>query len=77
MRSGDLVVWRSEMPHCNYPNFSNRLRLTQYVKLFPAKEAQKGAEERTQEVMKKLPSDLPITELGRKLFGLQKWNEKT
>jgi len=35
MRAGALLVWNSELPHCNYSNDSDRFRMVQYVKCFP------------------------------------------
>ena len=35
MRAGSLLVWNSELPHCNFPNDSDRFRMVQYVKCFP------------------------------------------
>lgn len=39
MRAGSLLVWNSELPHCNFPNNSDRFRMVQYVKCFPAPRA--------------------------------------
>ena len=36
MRKGALLVWNSELPHCNYSNDSNRFRMVQYIQCFPA-----------------------------------------
>lgn len=77
VRSGDLIVWRSEMPHCNFPNSSEQLRINQYVKMFPAKEGERGTDDRRLQVRRKLPKDVPLTDLGRKLFGLKSWKENT
>ena len=35
MRAGSLLIWNSELPHCNYANDSDRFRMVQYVKCFP------------------------------------------
>ena len=48
MRAGSLLVWNSELPHCNYANDSDKFRMVQYVKCFPrpsssAKAAASGA----------------------------------
>jgi hypothetical protein len=34
--AGDLVVWRSTLPHAGGINFSNRARLCQYITMMPA-----------------------------------------
>ncbi len=31
VRAGSLVIWNSALPHCNYPNRSNRFRMVQCV----------------------------------------------
>mmetsp|Transcript_637 Transcript_637/g.1178 ORF Transcript_637/g.1178 Transcript_637/m.1178 type:complete len:415 (+) Transcript_637:18-1262(+) len=36
MRAGSLLVWNSDLPHCNYANDSERFRMVQYIKAFPA-----------------------------------------
>jgi hypothetical protein len=36
MRARSLLIWNSELPHCNYPNDSSRFRMVQYVKCFPS-----------------------------------------
>ena len=38
MRAGSLLVWNSELPHCNFHNDSERFRMVQYVKCFPCPE---------------------------------------
>ena len=35
MRAGSLLVWNSELPHCNFANDSEKFRMVQYVKCFP------------------------------------------
>jgi hypothetical protein len=35
MRASSLLIWNSELPHCNYTNDSSRFRMVQYVKCFP------------------------------------------
>ena len=34
--AGDFIIWHSALPHGNSRNFSNKPRLAQYVRLFPA-----------------------------------------
>jgi len=75
VRAGGLVIWRGELAHCNFPNNSCRFRMNQYIKMFPAQEKGLGVELRRQEMIKMIPSELQLTDLGKKLFGLQSWNE--
>jgi len=72
-RAGSLIIWRGEQPHCNYPNDSNRFRINQYLKMFPAQEGGVGTSDRKRKVKENLPKDFQISELGRKLFGLNDW----
>jgi len=73
-RAGSLIVWRSEQPHCNFPNNSNVFRINQYIKMIPAREKCKGVQER-RTVMRQLVSKFmdEVTPLGRKVFGLDSW----
>jgi len=73
-RVGSLIVWSSELPHCNYPNDSNKFRINQYVKMFPAKEGGEGTDVR-KKVMEELTKKIPVSDLGKKLFGLESWSE--
>ena len=34
--AGDFIIWHSALPHGNSRNYSNKPRLAQYVRLFPA-----------------------------------------
>ena len=37
VRPGSLIIWDSRLPHCNYPNQSQKyFRLVQYITYFPA-----------------------------------------
>ena len=38
MRKGSLLIWNSELPHCNKTNHSNLFRYCQYIKLLPKKD---------------------------------------
>jgi len=71
-RAGSLVVWSSELPHCNYPNDSNKWRFNLYVKLFPSKEGAPGTELR-KNLVENYTKDIKVTPLGRKLFGLENY----
>jgi len=77
MRKGSVVVWSSRMPHCNYPNSSERFRACQYIKMFPMAVMPKegGAEwtARAEAVRSRMPKETPVTELGAKMLGLAPW----
>jgi hypothetical protein len=74
VRAGGLIIWSSEMPHCNYPNDSSRFRMNQYIKMFPAQEQGKGATERRAQMRRIVPPNLSVDETGQKLLGLESWN---
>ena len=38
-KAGDLLIWNSMLPHGNGANKSDRLRLAQYISMFPAEKA--------------------------------------
>eukprot|EP01114_Cavostelium_apophysatum_P019571 TRINITY_DN6344_c0_g2_i1.p1 TRINITY_DN6344_c0_g2~~TRINITY_DN6344_c0_g2_i1.p1 ORF type:complete len:377 (-),score=68.61 TRINITY_DN6344_c0_g2_i1:256-1386(-) len=73
-RPGSLVVWRSEQPHCNFPNRSDRFRINQYVKMFPAQENGKNVDVR-QKTVELMTKGKEVTPLGSKLFGLESWKK--
>jgi len=73
-RAGSLVVWSSELPHCNYPNDSNRFRINQYIKMMPAQEGGAGTDIR-RGMMMEYTNDVEVSPLGRKVLGLENWHE--
>jgi len=74
LRAGSLLIWSSELPHCNYPNDTNKFRFTQYVKMFEAQETSRGLPSRRQTVTGLLQkNNVQTTELGEKLLGLRNW----
>jgi hypothetical protein len=69
-----LVIWSSELPHCNYANDSDRFRICHYVKMMPAYEGYPGTEFRSRQMKQMIPKEFQISELGKKMFGLESWN---
>jgi len=70
IRKGSLLIWDSRLPHGNFPNNSNRMRIVQYLHMAPV----------TDEAIRPFPlskDDLPLkfhlTDLGRKLYGFKSW----
>eukprot|EP00027_Filamoeba_sp_ATCC50430_P014829 CAMPEP_0168567166 /NCGR_PEP_ID=MMETSP0413-20121227/14848_1 /TAXON_ID=136452 /ORGANISM="Filamoeba nolandi, Strain NC-AS-23-1" /LENGTH=413 /DNA_ID=CAMNT_0008599315 /DNA_START=169 /DNA_END=1407 /DNA_ORIENTATION=+ len=72
MRAGSLLIWRGELPHCNFPNESTNLRINQYIKMFPAQEGAPGTKQRLADLKQLLHGHQP-GELGRKLYGMDSW----
>lgn len=38
LRKGEMVIWNSALVHCNFPNYSNQMRLIQFIRMLPATE---------------------------------------
>jgi len=74
VRAGSLIVWSSELPHCNYPNDSDRFRMNYYIKMFPAQQNAPGVEIR-REIMTSCLEGLEVSDLGKKVFGLESWKK--
>eukprot|EP01119_Soliformovum_irregulare_P023817 TRINITY_DN8400_c0_g1_i1.p1 TRINITY_DN8400_c0_g1~~TRINITY_DN8400_c0_g1_i1.p1 ORF type:complete len:373 (-),score=57.70 TRINITY_DN8400_c0_g1_i1:73-1191(-) len=72
-RSGSLIIWSSELPHCNYANDSDRFRMNQYIKMFPQQNGKPGVNQRKTLLTSSLPKGFEPSELGKKLFGLASW----
>jgi len=77
VRRGSLLVWNGCLPHGTFPNDSNSPRIIQYIRCLAASDRavqpyefgfRFGPEEQ-------LPFDqgFELTELGRKLYGFDKW----
>lgn len=87
LRAGSLLIWTSELPHCNYPNNSSKFRITQYgapsqilsahnpvVKMFEAQDQSVGFKSRQQTVRGIInKNNVEVTSLGENLLGLKKW----
>lgn len=74
LRAGSLLIWSSELPHCNYPNDSNRFRKCQYVKMFGAPENPRGLSSRRAFMTESMGSSkAEMTKLGGKLLGFEDW----
>ena len=70
IRKGSLLVWDARLPHGNYPNDSNRMRIVQYLHMAPVSDQSI----RPFPLSKTdLPSDCHLTELGKRLYGFQPW----
>ncbi len=65
-----LLVWDSHLPHGNYPNNSNRMRIIQYLHMAPVADEALRPFPLTKE---DLPETFQLTELGEKLYGFKSW----
>jgi len=72
MRAGSAVVWDQRLPHGSQPNRSGRIRSAQFFKMIPARGVTAArANVRAMALMRHLPTSVPISDLGRRLFGLE------
>ncbi len=79
MKAGSLLVWNSQLPHGNFPNTSEAdFRMVQYLKMIPVSEPRefRPAIPSTDFSLKEwFPPEFEPSELGKKLFGLEDWEE--
>mmetsp|Transcript_20488 Transcript_20488/g.78550 ORF Transcript_20488/g.78550 Transcript_20488/m.78550 type:complete len:390 (-) Transcript_20488:121-1290(-) len=78
MRKGSIVIWSSCLPHCNFPNESERFRMCQYVKMFPAvviADDTEMREARAAAVRSYMPDDFFPSNLGKSVFDLDARNQ--
>jgi hypothetical protein len=73
IRAGSMVVWESSLPHSNFPNSSDRFRMGQYIKMFPARThaPQKYLDFRKSEILNGLPKGQILSNDQKKLLGLE------
>ncbi|CAF3981515.1 unnamed protein product, partial [Rotaria sp. Silwood1] len=63
IRKGSLLVWDTRLPHGNYPNNSNQMRIIQYLHMAPiADEALRPFPLSKED----LPEAFQLTDLGEK-----------
>jgi len=73
-RARSIVIWRSELPHCNYPNRSNRFRMVQYIRYFPAQINGSGVQDRIKYLQRMSKSLIEsMNPFRQKLLGLETW----
>jgi hypothetical protein len=85
VRAGSLIMWDSRQPHQNFPNRSDRFRICQYVKTFPARdedlpEYKQFVKARREYLMEKIQpylddknNPLVLDDLGKRLLGFLPW----
>ena len=86
---GDLIIWRTSLPHFASLNTSNRPRIAQYITMNPANDSNQAAcqsrvnwwQERLTGLGKNAKEEehyhsktAKLTPLGRKLLGMDKWD---
>jgi len=72
LRKGSVVIWSSNLPHCNRGNKSSSWRYCQYIKMIPTKTVHPDdLSLRAQMVSSLFPKDFLVSDHGQKVFGLQ------
>ena len=89
-KAGDLVIWRSALPHGSSPNSAQRPRIVQYITMSPVRKNNEAARQRRIDGWRERLTGLgkekkekehhhgktaELTPLGRKLLGLDAWDE--
>jgi len=72
MRAGSLLIWSSEMPHCNYSNSSSNFRMVQYIKMFEAQSGKPGTDLRRKLLIEHVPKHLQNDPHNSKILGIEK-----
>eukprot|EP01125_Pyxidicula_operculata_P019818 TRINITY_DN7210_c0_g1_i1.p1 TRINITY_DN7210_c0_g1~~TRINITY_DN7210_c0_g1_i1.p1 ORF type:complete len:369 (-),score=82.34 TRINITY_DN7210_c0_g1_i1:26-1132(-) len=79
MRAGSVLIWNSQLPHGNFPNTSSDFRMVQYIKMIPVDEPREFKPALLcGKVSPKdfFPENFEPSELGRKLFGIEPWDNQ-
>jgi len=72
LRKRSLLIWDSRLPHGNFPNNNDQMRIVQYVTFFPSLENDKQEAKKRQNsfyVQTSQVSPVKLTELGEKILG--------
>lgn len=75
-----MIIWNGLTVHATYPNTSDQLRLVQYIRLMPALPVSierdghaPTAMSHSDIAVKKTLSSVQLSQLGRRLMGLEEW----
>ena len=74
IRKGSLLIWDSRLPHGNFPNNSNSMRIVQYLHMAPV--ADESIRPFPLFARTILPSNFHLTNLGEKLYGFKSWESR-
>jgi len=73
--AGSLVIWNAFTLHANRPNRSDRWRVNQYLRMYPVTQTRfRPLAPNINDYPKDFIENL-ITPLGRRLFGIDSWEE--
>eukprot|EP00483_Globobulimina_turgida_P012928 UN12952 len=81
LRKGEMVIWDFGQLHANTKNMSNRMRLSQYIRMIPSETKYIQRDRRcVQQQMEKYKDDVDIHKImgamndrTAKLCGLKEW----
>ena len=82
LRKGEIVIWNYGQLHANTKNFSDRMRLTQYIRMFPSQQKYIKRDHYSAQAILQKYKDLDVgnilgvnnmTETTQKLLGLKQW----
>lgn len=88
-KAGDLIIWHSALPHGSSPNTADQPRVVQYITMSPTREDNEEARQRRINGWRERLTGLgkeqkekehfygktaELTPLGRKLLGLERWD---
>jgi len=76
MRAGDLLIWSSEQPHCNYGNNSDRFRMVQYIKMFGQQQDKPGADLRKRLMLGAVPGTVKASDTSCRILGISDYEKK-
>ncbi len=74
--AGALLLWDIRLPHGSRPNESERTRMAQFIKFFPAPPSGVIGQQRktvVREMLNESKIGDELTDLGKKLFALEEW----
>jgi len=79
LRKGEIVIFDSGQVHCNFSNYSNKMRLFQFIRMLPATLVSERKDKYAARIILKKYrgkynlENITLTPLARKLIGLDQW----
>jgi len=83
LRKGEIVIFDGAQAHCNFANYSPKMRLFQFIRMLPAFKTCEDKDrfaplriiQQYPEKFETWKSEIKLTPLGRKLVGLDVWED--
>ncbi|KAL9648124.1 hypothetical protein ABK040_007489 [Willaertia magna] len=70
VKAGCIIIFNSYLPHCNYPNESERFRMVQYLKMIPKKGDLSFQQARAKVIKQNMDVNFVPNETGMEVLGL-------